>query len=81
MKTSTFIWHIGNIAVHALVFAVRFMGEGAWALGRLVLGGASETHEQEVLADFETEESTVGRAFTSGAHPTDTHWNGMTIVD
>jgi hypothetical protein len=42
MKTSTFIWHVGNIAVHAFVFAGRFVGEGAWALGKLVLYCAPE---------------------------------------
>jgi hypothetical protein len=42
MKTSTFIWHIGNVGFEAILFAVRFVGEGAWALGRVVLGGAPD---------------------------------------
>jgi hypothetical protein len=55
MKTSTFIWHIGNIGFEAILFAVRFVGEGAWALGRLVLGSmaaAEDTHDESIKSNY-----------------------------
>jgi hypothetical protein len=42
MKAFLVIEHLANIAVHAVVLAVRFVGEGAWALGKLVLYCAPE---------------------------------------